>query len=101
MLRVFCEADLFMAPRSSGGVREARGGVAARARTRTSGENDSSVGQYVPVRSQRPPACGTLVATAPPGSPVPVGRFFVPPRLMPLSCAPQGAPVTRVSDPRA
>ncbi len=43
------------------------------------GEFDSSVGQYGPVRPQLPVSCGTLVETAPPGSPVPVGRFCAPP----------------------
>ncbi|RLV64776.1 hypothetical protein STAN_0296 [Streptomyces sp. CBMAI 2042] len=51
---------------------------------RGSGEFDSSVGQSAPVRSQLPAGCGTLVATAPPGSPVPVGRFCAPPVALPL-----------------
>lgn len=50
-----------------------------RAPARRSDEFDSSVGQSAPVRSQLPSGCGTLVATAPPGSPVPVGRFCAPP----------------------
>ncbi|MET8331451.1 cupin domain-containing protein [Streptomyces sp. NPDC005181] len=47
---------------------------------------DSTPHGYGPVGPHSAAACGSLVATAPPGSPVPVGRFCAVPAAASLPC---------------